>query len=137
MAFTTTLRSAITVALAMTMAGCDKTKAPGTLGADPLPAESYPRIAALEGLGGWIVMATPPRVDPGPPLQVTVAARAKTEKENLAVQYRYNWFDSAGRPAGGTDWRYLLMPSRVEVFFEGNALDRNATDWRLEIRPAR
>ncbi|MGQ0628613.1 MAG: hypothetical protein ACT4PL_11000 [Phycisphaerales bacterium] len=119
-------------------AGCDPVKAPGSVQGDPLPATLYPKIAVLEGLQGFIVMGTEPRVNVGPPMGVTCALRAKTDFEELSVQYRYIFFTSAGVPLNNNpDWQYQRMQSRVESFFSGNALDRTAVDWRLEVRPAR
>jgi hypothetical protein len=118
--------------------GCDKTMAPGVVQADPLAPAFYPKIAALEGLQQYLVMATPPRVEPGPPMRVTCAIRAKTEYQELNVQYRYIFLDGAGVPLrNNPDWQFQKMASRTESFFSGNALDSNAADWRLEIRPAR
>ena len=122
-------------------AGCQdhsEVLAPGVVQADPLTPMLYPRIAALEGLQPYLVMANPPRVETGPPLRVTCAIRAYTKHEELNIQYRYIFFDAAGIPLRNSpDWQFLRMPSRTESFFSGNALDSTAVDWRLEIRPAR
>lgn len=128
------------LALGLGLAACnsDTTKAPGYVLADPLPAEAYPKISLLEGLQGFVVMSTSPRVDEGPPMKVTAQLRAKTDYQNLAVQYRYFFFDKNASPINANpDWQYVLMPSRVETFMIGQALDRTAADWRLEIRPAK
>ena len=138
----TTARShAIATLLAGTAlaAGCnDPVKAPGAVGGDPLASSQYAKIAALEGLSPYIVMGTPPRVETGPPMRVTCALRAATDYEELSVQYRYFFFNAAGVPLNpNPDWQYFRMPSRTESFFSGNALDKTAVDWRLEVRPAR
>lgn len=118
--------------------GCDKTMAPGAVQADPLAPQLYAKIAALQGLEPYLVMGTPPRVEAGPPMRVTCAIRAKTDYEELNVQYRYIFVDAGGVPLNNNpDWQYLRMQSRTESFFSGNALDKTAADWRLEIRPAR
>jgi uncharacterized protein YcfL len=124
---------------ALAGAGCqNQAYAPGTVMGDPVAATAYPQVAVLEGLQGFIVTNRPPIVEAGPPLQVTFAARAKTEFEEISVQYRYFFFEASGKPLNpNPDWQYLRMPSRSEVFFVGNALDKTATNWRLEIRPAR
>lgn len=117
------------------IAACDPIKAPGSAQFDPLP--EYPKVTALEGLKDWVVV-NDVVVDPGPPMEVTVPARAKTDYEELNVQYRFFFYDSAGRPLqNAPDWHYMRMPSRTEVYMQANALDTTATDWRLEIRPAR
>jgi hypothetical protein len=131
-------RAAALALLTLTMVpGCHNNSSPGSVHADPLDPALYPKIAALQGLAPYLVMATPPRVDQGPPMHVTCAIRAKTEYEEMNVQYRYIFFDASGRPLrDNPDWQFLRMPSRTETFFTGTALD-HASDWRLEIRPAR
>ena len=122
------------------LGGCaqDNVKAPGYVQQDLLPADQYPRIDLDASLQTWLVSATAPRVLPGPPLSVTYACRARTDTEELNVQYRYLWFDKNGVPLNGNPtWQYKRMPSRSEVFFTGNATDSTAVDWRLQIRPAR
>jgi uncharacterized protein YcfL len=121
------------------MGGCqDNVKAPGYVQQDPLPAEQYPRVDLDASLQTWLVSSTAPRVVPGPPMAVTYTCRAKTDVEELNVQYRYLWFDKNGAPLNDNPtWQYKRMPSRSEVFFTGNATDSTAVDWRLQIRPAR
>jgi len=56
----------------------------------------------------------------------------------LQIQYQFTFLDSQGRPTeGGGGWKYLTLEPRVERFLEGVALDTNAVDWRLTIRPAK
>lgn len=134
----TMLAGLAALALAAGGAGCDSVKAPGAVVGDPLPAASYPQIAVLQGLQGYIVMGTAPRVEPGPPMKVTTALRTKTDYEELSVQYRFFFFDGSGAPLNREpDWRYARLQSRTESFFQGVAPDRGAVDWRMEVRPAR
>jgi hypothetical protein len=131
---------AATCVVAGSLAGCanDTVKAPGSGRSDPLPHESYPQIAALEGLDKWVYFDRPVIDKGGSVIKVTVPARAATDGQELNVQYRFFWLDASGRPLDNTpDWHYQRMPSRSQVFFEGNALDKTAEDWRLEIRPGR
>lgn len=119
--------------------GCanDPYRAPGTSLPDPLPAEYYPQIEAAEGLQGFIVHSKPV-VSNDRVLSVTVPLRAATEYEDLKIQYRYVFFDKAGKPVGDEpSWRFTKLASRRQEFLSGNALDSTAVDWRLQLRPAR
>lgn len=121
--------------MAFGVIGCDSVKAPRSAQFDQL--QEYPKVTALEGLADWVVVSDV-MLDPGPPMGVIVPARAKTDGQELDVQYRFFFLDSDDRPLErDPDWRYMRMPSRTRVFMEANALDRDAVDWRLEIRPAR
>ncbi|MDX2148626.1 MAG: DUF1425 domain-containing protein [Planctomycetota bacterium] len=121
-------------ACTLTLAACDTVKPPGGALQDPLPAQQYPQVVA-GSLQRWIGFDRP-NEQRDPVLSVTVPARALTDGQQLNVQYRFFWFDASGRPADAEPtWRYMRMPSRTQVFFEGNALDNDAVNWRLEIRP--
>lgn len=128
-------------ALALGAAGChnDPTKAPGSVIADPLPRENYPKLEALEGLAGYIAISgvnVTPATD-RTPLEVNAGIRSLAD-QTLAVQYRFFFLDAAGNPINpNPDWRFMQLPSRSLLYMQGNAMDTNATDWRLQIRPAR
>ena len=118
-------------------AGCDTVRAPGTSYADPLPPSAYPQIEAAEGLQGFIVNNRP-IVSNDRIMSVSVPLRAATEYEDLRVQYRFLFYDKAGRTIGDEpSWRYVKLASRRETQLSGNALDAGAVDWRLQLRPAR
>jgi uncharacterized protein YcfL len=121
------------------LVGCDPVKAPHAGRPDQLPDGTYPRIVTTEKLRKWIVFGER-IVDPATtdkPMRVTQAAR-NIEDYAISVQYRFEFFDAAGRPLkSNLGWRYVRMPSRQEVFFEGAALETAAADWRLSVRPAR
>lgn len=107
--------------------------------ADPM---EYPQITLSPDLARWIAVDRPIVTGMGEddgPLAVTVPVRTLTSRgESIRVQYRYIFLDDRGRPVHPEgDWKYERMASRVQKFFEGNALDERATDWRLEIRTAR
>lgn len=131
---------AIQAGLMAVCAGCkDGSKPPPGAMADPVLIENYPRVVALDGLQPYIGVAPPVEErTPGQPLKVTVPVRALTNGAELNVQYRFLWLDSRQSPTQPEgDWRYVRMPARSQIFMQGNALDDRATDWRLEIRPAR
>jgi len=135
---TTLIRAAALCALTgvFMLTGC--TKPPGAASPDPLSADKYPRIAALEGLDRNLSFATPIIDDsPGGPLSVTVPLRWRSDKE-INVQYRFIFFDAAGSPAGPDPaWQQTYLPARSQEFVTGAALAKEATDWRLEVRPSR
>src|SRR6185369_10385363 len=114
----------LSLTAALLVSGCnDPVKAPGAVGADPLPPQYYAKIAGLQELDKFLVMGTPPRVDNGPPMKVTCAIRTKTDYQELDVQYRYFFFTAGGVPLNDNpDWQFKHLPSRTETFFSGNAL---------------
>lgn len=119
--------------------GCtsERTKAPKRIDEDALMAHEYPQITVSRGLKGTITAGDIVE-EAGPPVRVTVPVRALTRRRDLHVQYRFMFLDEKGLPLNREpDWHYMRMPSRTQVFMQGNALDANAQDWRLEIRLAR
>ncbi len=135
---TTLMRAVPLCALAglITLTGCS-TK-PGAASPDPLSASDYPRIAALEGLDRNLSFSTPIIDDsPNGPLSITVPLRWRNNKE-INVQYRFLFFDAAGRPAGPDPaWQQTYLPALSQEFVTGAALAKEAVDWRLEVRPSR
>ena len=120
---------------ALSMNGCDTTAAP--FGGRLDPAQPYPKISNSPTLAKLIVFSEP-TVTPGVggnPLQVVTPCRS-TQDGTTRVQYQYEWFDEAGRPAGESGWKYVVIPARAQVFLESNALSTTAKDWRLTVRPA-
>jgi uncharacterized protein YcfL len=104
---------------------------------DEMLIENYPKITALEKLHRVLVVSDVVE-EPGPPLNVTVAIRDDRDDKERRIQYRFFFLDDRGVPENNNpDWRYQQMPRRAVVYVQGNALDRKAVDWRLEIRPAR
>jgi hypothetical protein len=117
------------------MVGCDTTAAPFSGRLDP--AQPYPKVSVAPRLNNFVAF-TEPTVTPGVgdvPLQVVTPCRS-TQDGITRVQYQYEWFDVAGRPAGESGWKYVVIPARTQVFMEANALSTNAKDWRLTVRPA-
>ncbi len=110
---------------------------PAAAKTDPLNVQKYPQISALEKLDRAIVISKVIE-DKGPPLAVTVVCRNIGDDQERHVQYRFFFFDEAGKPEeADPDWQYVHMPARTYVYLRGNALDANCVDWKLEIRPAR
>lgn len=132
------IRCALAAVLALTaasMVGCDTTAKP--YGGRLDPVQSYPKVSVTPSLNKFVAF-TEPTVTPGVgdmPLQVVTPCRS-TQDGVTRIQYQYEWFDAAGRPAGESGWKYTVIPARTQVFLEANALSTNAKDWRLTVRPA-
>ncbi len=122
---------------------CDSTPNPGGPGSaqvDPLPGEQYPKIEAAEGLSRYLAFSglKEYHATDTKPMWLTVAVRAMTQHQELNIQYRFFFFDKDNVPLKTEpDWQFARLPSRSQVFLQGHAMDRNAVDWRLQIRPAR
>lgn len=119
------------------LVGCD-TKPPVAAKPDPLPPVSYPQIATEGKLGNDLYYARPiVRMEPGTPMKVIVALRLRDD-ESANVQYRFTFMDELGAPLDPPmDWRFMVLPPRLQVFMEGVAMSSEAREWRLEIRPAK
>jgi uncharacterized protein YcfL len=125
------------------LAGCaakDPLMAPAQPRNDPLPASAYPQLVTVggldEGLGFW-----PPIVEPSTPergMDVTVPVRSMVDYP-LNVQYRFEFLDDLDRPLRSdiAGWGFIHMEPRLRVELRGNAIDNDAKDWRLYLRPAR
>jgi len=120
------------------LTACDTVKAPATLRTDPLGG-AYPQNVALEGLHKYVVVEQP-IVDPpteNRPLNVTVPLRSIIDGQ-VRIQYRFEFLDRRGRPLkSSSGFKYAAIEPRTQVFLQSNALDTNAVDWRLLVRPAR
>lgn len=121
--------------------GCqqDTVKAPYGGKQDPLPAQSYPQIAVDGPLQPFLAFDAPKVSRDGGVLKVVTPVRLQSDKGYESdLQYRYTFLDAGGLPLRSqADWRYVRLPSRRQVFLEGNAMDTTASDWRLEVRTAR
>ena len=117
------------------LAGCDTTARP--FGGRLDPAQPYPKISVAPNLSHFVAF-TEPVVTPGThdtPLHVVTPCRS-TQDGITRVQYQYEWFDAQGRPVGESGWKYEVIPARMQIFLEANALSTDAKDWRLTVRPA-
>lgn len=132
------LLAAILLAAPCLLIGCDTTKAPHAADPDPIAPVQYPQIAAEGKLGDHLFYAKPIiRREAGTPMKVTVPLRLRDDKP-VNAQYRFTFLDVAGAPLDPPmDWRFMVLPPRLQVFMEGSAMSAAADDWRLEIRPAK
>lgn len=142
------LRCAVTLSVGSLLmivgvAGCnDPVKAPFTPGADQLPRNQYPKVTVEPALSRWLVISEP-IVAPAPnggPITVNVPLRltSTTPDQFARIQYRYIFLDASGVPLRTqSDWKYMRLEPRNQVFLQGNAIDTTAADWRLEIQSGR
>ena len=131
--------SSCVVVVAVIALGCDTVKAPASIGLDPLPIEAYPQQVAVGGLSKGLVSERAIVDEPtdDSPLSVTVPLRSIVDHA-LHVQYRFQFFDDAGRPVKDpSQWVFISIAPRVQERISGNALDLDAVDWRLQVRSAR
>jgi uncharacterized protein YcfL len=125
------------IAVPCLFAGCN-TMPPTAVKPDPLPLVSYPQIATEGTLGDHMFYTRPiVRMEPGTPMKVTVPLRLRDDKP-VNAQYRFTFMDADGAPLSPPmDWRFMVLPPRLQVFMEGTAMSGAARDWRLEVRPAK
>ena len=139
-----TVRLMLIVALGLTVSlltpGCqqDQVQAPQAIRSDPL-AEGYPQNVALNGLEKVVVIGKA-IVEPATssrPMRVTVPLRSVVDGA-VRTQYQFIFLDDKGRPVKSyrENWHYQVLADHAQVFLEGAALDTDAVDWRLEVRPA-
>lgn len=119
--------------------GCDNVQSPHSVRRDLLPNKHYPTVTVEASLEDALVIDAP-KVTPGDserPLTVIIPLR-NVEDNEIHIQYRMEFFDSAGRPmTRGDQWRFKTLPSRTQVFLEGGAIDTKSVDYRAIIRSAR
>lgn len=132
-------RIALTAAVASFafVAGCQST-APPAVGADNVSPATYPPVTATGGLNR-LIKDSPATVDRSQAgaMTVQVPVRVVRDKE-VPIEYRFTFFDERNRPLRPeSDWQYKVLPPRTQQFLVGTALDQDAYDWRLEMRPAR
>ena len=119
----------------MALGGCTNT-APPVPAIDPYGAMGV-HITVEAPLQQWLRIGDV-RVVPEGLMTVVVPVRlAHDGSGDYSIQYRFTFLDQSGKPlASQTQWRMEQLTPRVERILQGTALDA-ATDWRLEIRPAR
>ena len=121
------------------LAGCKTPKEPYAADPDPIAPVQYPQIAAEGKLGDHLFYSKPivRMGDASTPMKVTVPLRLRDDKP-VNAQYRFTFLDRDGAPVGPPmDWRFMVLPPRLQVFMEGSAMDSQAVDWRLELQPAK
>lgn len=124
----------------LTLAGCNNPELPPPgVKQDKLPEGAYPSKVAIEGLDKVIVArdAIVQAATEATPMRVTVPIRS-TGNVIHYIQYRFEFLDREGRPVRSNQgWRFMSLEPKIEAFVDAGALDTDAVDWRLQIRPAR
>lgn len=125
---------------ALVGSGCDTVRAPSTPTLDQLPAQSYPKVAVLDGylakslaIDPTMVVVTPS--DGSNPMSVSVPIRSLVDN-TMRMEHSFIWFDVQGREVRRTVWKRQDVDPRVQIKLQSNAIDTRSVDWRLEIRSA-
>ncbi len=130
-------RFGMSVWVILALAACSK--APYAGEPDPVPRGQYPNVTVEDDRLADALVFSAPVVDRGDatrPMSVSQPGR-NTSDRTVHVQYRFEFFEASGKPLRtNLGWRFLTMPKRTEMFFQGSAMETNATDWRLIVRPA-
>ena len=120
--------------------GCnDPVKAPPAGRGDLVLPENYPRIIATQGLDKFLAFSRPviTPTSPNQPMSVSAPVRSLHDRNELNIQYRYEWMDQRGQVLSDSGWRFAKLAPRVQTQLSGSARDVGATDWRLHVRSAR
>ncbi len=133
--------TALTFVLFLTLAaGCttpDPVMAPDAGQGDLLPIEDYPQIVVTSGLAPYLAFGRGVFVNaPESPMSVQIPIRVLDELA-VNIQYEFKFFDKNGRVLPGGIMRYERLPAKVQRFLTASALDTDAVDFRLTVRPAR
>lgn len=134
----TTLSLAMLATVMMLTLGCARTEPWGSV-QDPLPQGQHPHIILHDDVHGSVSHGQPiiTPSDGETPMRVTVPIRLLDNRQ-YAMQYRFIFFDERGeRVNPDMSWRYITLPPRAQTEVSAAALNREAVDWRLEMRLAR
>ena len=103
---------------------------------DNVSEAAYPQIEARGNLEGRVYFQKPV-VRRGKDGTFHVSVPVRSNRQNaIEAQYRFLFFTQDGTPlTPQMDWRYIQLPGRAQVFLQGTSLSKDATDWRLQIRP--
>lgn len=128
----------LVLAATLALSGCDTSPPAGR--PDAVAPGTYPRNIAMQGLQDGVVFGEA-IVTPGTdekPMRVVQPIRSLVDYP-INVQYRFQFLDANKMPLSNNQesQRFLNLPPRTERLLDANAPDVGATDWRLEIRPAR
>jgi uncharacterized protein YcfL len=132
-------RLAALLAVPLALTACSAIdKPPHAVKPDKVSEVQYPQIATEGNLGNHLSYAKPiVRSDGQTPMGVTVPIRLR-DNQSVNAQYRFTFLAADGQPLSPPmDWRFMVLPPRLQVFMEGSAMSTEARDWRLEIRPAK
>lgn len=128
-------------ALAAALGGCTtNNNVPPGANQDPVLAHQYPFIVIERPLQDFAVVdytaIVVDRSDGQRPMSVEVPLRS-TAYEQMAVQWRYIWFDADGRQLKEDGWVFGVLEPGTQKIIKGNATSLDAAQYRFEVRSAR
>lgn len=127
----------------LALGGCRTTtndNVPPGARADGVATPAYPAITVERPLQQYVavdydaIRVTP--WDGSSPMRVTVPLRS-TAYEQLAIQYRFLWYDADGNPVNESGWTFAALEPGLQSFLEGRATTSAAAKYRVEVRSAR
>lgn len=123
------------IGLAGSLAGCQRVKRPYEATADPYELGQV-QLADKELEGRLAFDPARANRDEAGLLHVTIPARATHSRPQI-VQYRFTFFDEAGQPLPGGEYRTVTLESNTNSYLRGNSTSPRADDFQVEIRLAR
>lgn len=123
------------IAMAGSLAGCQRVKRPYGATADPYELGQI-QLADKELEGRLAFDPARASRDESGLLHVTVPARAAVSRPQI-VQYRFRFFDETGRPLPGGEYQTVTLESNTNSFLQGNSTSPRADDFQVELRLAR
>lgn len=105
----------------------------------PDPVIDYPNIVLDPALEDKLVKARPNTQPPtrDQPMRISVPVRSVTQHP-LNLQYRVLYFDAFGKQTNDYPvWKDMRLMGRARHVINDNAVDLDAVEWNIEIRPAR
>jgi len=120
------------------MSGCATTsgiEASGTVLTDNNPSGLYTSIVINNSsLAGDLDISGMKSENSGDLLRIQVSLRSKN-RDSVAVQYKFNWFDVKGFEINANPaWTPLLVYGKETVTIQGVAPDQRAKEFKLKIR---
>lgn len=127
---------ALLVAPLLALPGCQSNPAPYAGKPDPIPAPyNNPHIVLSQGgLINSLGFDSPIVTRQNDLLTVGVPTRS-LGNERYLIDYRFVWYDEQGyevAPAMG--WKEAVLEPKGQKVLQANAMDRRATDWKMEVR---
>lgn len=122
-------------------AGCRHDRVAPPMGRpDTVTDETYPNVVIEQPLQRFVAVPYGDiRVQgatASAPMQVAVPLRSTGDRQ-MAVQYRFLWFNESGMQIGDSGWKFAAMEPGTQIRAQANALTTEAAAWRLEVRSGR
>ena len=125
---------AVAALSALPLLGCSNVKKPYRASADPYQPSQVQladsRMSNLLAFGEPAVSR-----DEAGLLYVSTPVRAATSRSQL-INYRYRFFDDAGRQLPGGAWQTAKLQSNLFESVQGNSTSPRAFDFRLDLKTA-